>query len=564
MSTRSKHADKTHLQKIIYIACIGGLLIPLAMVSRPEVRDESRSITDGGGVLARLREENDLSQAKMSEVDPVSETMKLASLGLRGVAVNALWMQAIEHKKREEYDKLAATLQTLTKIQPNFVKVWEYQAHNLAYNVSMEFDDYEYRYEWVTKGLDFLKDGIPYNKSDHRMTDSLGFMTGNKMGKSDEKIQFRRMFRKDNDFHGLMSDLVDPELYDDPDYGFDSWQLAWQFYDISRDLVEQQSQRQYKSDLMFKMYRPSQRRNQALTLADEFETDEAIQGIWGDAAEQWIGYGNEPLTNSLGVTFTLERIEQYEQQIEDLQRQLDELVPAGTREERELVRQDELNLTEDEQALLDMPADQRDDQSELAAQTLMRAINTHDRDFDLKIAMEATEANQLEAKRIAGEIRQAIQQIEAAMRDGTTVNYTFWKDRNKAESEDAAVRARQAIFRAQAMQRRSIYDDEYELDYKTGEKKVTLQGATSLYVEGFAKWKELLDEYPSLLLDGPLSDDLADYMHQYQELLKISGLEWPDDFPLQGLVDARFEDREPDELPTSEDLAERRSARGEE
>ena len=48
--------------------------------------------------------------------------MKLASMGLRGVAVNILWMQALEHQKNENYDKLAQTLQTLTKVQPNFVK----------------------------------------------------------------------------------------------------------------------------------------------------------------------------------------------------------------------------------------------------------------------------------------------------------------------------------------------------------------------------------------------------------------------------------------------------------
>jgi len=58
--------------------------------------------------------------------------------------------------------------QALTKIQPSFVKVWEHQAHNLSYNISMEFDDYEYRYQWVKKGIGFLKQGIPHNKRDHR------------------------------------------------------------------------------------------------------------------------------------------------------------------------------------------------------------------------------------------------------------------------------------------------------------------------------------------------------------------------------------------------------------
>ena len=148
------------VRKIIYLVAIVVLLIPMSLVSRPGQVSETGK-DNAGGKLARLRQEHKLSQAQLSEIDPASETMKLASLGLRGGAVNMLWMKAIDYKKKENYDQLAATLEALTKIQPSFVKVWEYQAHNLAYNVSMEFDDYEYRYHWVKKGLDFLKRGVP-------------------------------------------------------------------------------------------------------------------------------------------------------------------------------------------------------------------------------------------------------------------------------------------------------------------------------------------------------------------------------------------------------------------
>ena len=152
--------SNSFVRKIVYIIVIAVLLIPLSMITRPSVKNQNE-----GGVLARLRVKHNLSQAELSEIDPASETMKLASLGLRGVAVNMLWMQAIEHKKREEYDELASSLKALTKLQPNFVKVWEYQAHNLAYNVSMEFDDYEYRREWVNRGLMFMKQGVKHNLS---------------------------------------------------------------------------------------------------------------------------------------------------------------------------------------------------------------------------------------------------------------------------------------------------------------------------------------------------------------------------------------------------------------
>ena len=218
------------VRKIIYLLAIVALLIPMSLISRPAQRAENVKDSNSGGKLSQLRDEYSLSQSQLSKIDPASETMKLASLGLRGVAVNMLWLQAIEHKKTENYDQLAATLEALTKIQPNFIKVWEFQAHNLAYNVSMEFDDYEYRYHWVKKGLGFLKRGIPYNKTDHRMSDNLGFFTGNKFGKSDEKESFRRIFREDSEFHEEMSDEIAPDSYDTRAYGHDSWKMAYQWY----------------------------------------------------------------------------------------------------------------------------------------------------------------------------------------------------------------------------------------------------------------------------------------------------------------------------------------------
>ena len=44
-----------------------------------------------------------LGQANLGEIDPASETIKLATLGLRGVAVNLLWEKANHYKKIEDW-----------------------------------------------------------------------------------------------------------------------------------------------------------------------------------------------------------------------------------------------------------------------------------------------------------------------------------------------------------------------------------------------------------------------------------------------------------------------------
>ena len=428
------------VRKVIYIAAIGLLLIPLSLVSRPEIRDGNGNIENAGGQLSKLREEYSLSQAKLAEIDPASETMKLASLGLRGVAVNMLWMQAMEHKKKENYDQLASTLKALTKIQPNFVKVWKYQAHNLAYNVSMEFDDYEYRYHWVKRGIAFLKEGVAYNKTDHRMTDELGFFTGNKIGKSDERDSFRRMFRRDDEFHSEMSDFIDPESYDTRGYGPDNWKMAYQWYDFSRRLVQEQSYPQRSSDMMFYMYRPSQLRNQAMSLQNEYRTDEIIQEIWRASSNEWLDYGEEPISNTLGVTITLEGMVKNEKELESLRRKLDEMVP-GARQEQLVILKDLAEISDEEMYAFELPFDQRNDEQIRIAREVQAKLQYYDSNLEDKIAMQAKPDDQLKARRIVEEIKRVIRQMATIDKDSGTVNYAFWKARTNAESTDICVRA---------------------------------------------------------------------------------------------------------------------------
>ncbi len=560
--------SKPFIRKIIYIAIIGALLIPLSMISRPETRDSDGNIADAGGQLSVLREKHDLSQAKMSEIDPASETMKLASLGLRGVAVNMLWMQAMEHKKKENYDQLASTLQALTKIQPSFVKVWEHQAHNLAYNVSMEFDDYEYRYQWVKKGVGFLKQGIPYNKRDHRITDQLGFFTGNKFGKSDEKLSFRRMFREDLEFHDEMSDYIEPSLYDSA-YGHDNWLMAYHWYDYSRTLVEEKSCRQMRSDLLFYMWRPAQLRNQALGILAEERPDEAVEDIWKRAASEWNDYGNQKISNTLGVTVTLEEMSKFEADIKTWREKLDALPPregsdeASIGEIRQQMMADLINdqqIPEDEMAMLELSSDELNDQQSRIVNDLKETLGQMEAELDPQLVLETRDEDRFEANKIVGEIAQLQRKMSTIGRNADTVNYGYWRARTSSEAETETTNAHVAIYDAEEMWRQSIYDDEYDFDYKTKTKTITKRGAITLYEDAFRKWDDVLNKYPDLK-DGVFVQELMEKANVYWDMLKITNREWPDDFPLQKLIDDRAANGEMDNLPTTEMLEAMRSQR---
>ena len=547
------------IRKIIYIALIGVLILPLWFIAAPETRDADGQIANDGGVLSQLRNKHDLSQARLSEVDPASETMKLASLGLRGIAVNVLWSQANEQKKNGDFDGLNSTLQALTKIQPSFIRVWEYQAHNLAYNVSMEFDDYEYRYHWVKKGLNFLKGGIRYNKQDHRITDNLGFFTGNKMGKSDEKDSFRRIFGSDYAFHDEMSDRIDPESYELREYGHDSWKMAYQWYNYSRKMVDSGAAKKQRSDMIFYMFRPSQIRNMGLSLQAEHPTGSVIQEVWRDAYEEWQDYGEQELVNTLGVRIKLNGSIRIEDKLDRLRRDLDALVPEGTR--RELTQEILPNsrLTEDEQReyqmLSKLSADQFSNDDQQRWRYLSNIIKTEISQLDQRVAAEAATYNLVAATEIVGEIVRAQKELKTISRDNQTVNYPYWDSRTRTESENATVVAQRALYDAQQQWKQSIYEDEFDYDYRTKKKTITREGAITLYNEAFEYWKPILKANPRLN-EAQLGDRLIDNIKEYQKMLDFTNREWPKDFAMQDFIDARARAGERDDLPTTAQLEE--------
>ena len=518
--------NRSFTRKIIYIALIACLLIPLSMIARPASVDPN-----SGGQLADLREKFELSQGQMTEIDPASETMKLVSLGLRGIAVNMLWMQSMEHKKKRNWDGVESTLNVLVKIQQNFIKVWEYQAHNMSYNISMEFDDFEYRYRWVKKGISFLTKGLKPNFRDHRMTDNLGQFTGLKLGVADEKKQFRRIFRNDTPFHDEMAEHgIDKRSYflGEP-YRYDNWLLSYQWYDKSRKKVVDKSYQQHSSDMMFYMKRPAQLRNSAAAIGKEFRTDEAIQLLWGRAHDEWIDYGHVPLGNTFGQVISLEDLTRIEENLERKRKELDALAPAGLRDEIVREIESKVDFSEDEIAALDVPDDLRDDAQQALAKGASFRMNEEMAKVDKAILEKVAKKDRFQARKIVDEISGLLADMRTIDKYQGTINYRYWRIRTLAENDETAILARQLMDDAQELQRQSIFDDEYIVDPETGEKKITRKGALSTYMASYEEFAVLLERYPHMR-DGELASEIIESLEVFQEMRKIGGLDWPDDF----------------------------------
>ncbi len=535
--------SKQFVRKIIYIAAITALLIPLSLVGRPSTRNIDNAIVDQGGILSRLRNDNDLSQASLSQIDPASETMKLGSLGLRGLAVNLLWMQVLDAKDKKEWDALSAALETLVKLQPNFIEVWKYQAHNLSYNVSVEFDDYEYRYLWVRNGIDFLTQGIVANRRDHRIQNELGRFTGQKFGTADERFQYRRLFRSDDLFHDRMGQFVNMSNVD-TQYGKDNWLLAHEWYRLAEDMVDRgvdgREVKRRTPAAQFYQFKPAQRRNMMLSLQGEYRVEQEFAAEqWDRSLREWIDYGRRTLTSQMGLSYNLEQEGVRLQEVHRLRAALDELAPGRRPELRGQAIQRALNenvLNPYEIELLSRPLDELDDRELRQAQAAEAKLLPFTVEVERAIADQASPQDRGEAMRLSQEIVLAIHKIDSAEKDRSVWNYTHWRKRTEAESTEAAINARQAEFDASELQRKAIYMAYADINPITGERE-TIPGAIQEYERAFRIWSEVFKAFPELT-EGTLIDDLIEECRTYSAIREQAGLlPWIANHPLQSVVD---------------------------
>src|SRR5262245_10316500 len=127
------------------------------------------------------------------------------------------------------------TVDLITMLQPHFLSVWTFQGWNLAYNVSVEWDAPEDKYEWIKKGIQFLQEGVRMNRKSPDLVWYTAWTYYHKIGFSDESIILRRLFRDDDD--DAFKTYVDP-VTKVQDVRNDNFQLAYSWFNRSVDLVD--------------------------------------------------------------------------------------------------------------------------------------------------------------------------------------------------------------------------------------------------------------------------------------------------------------------------------------
>ncbi|EMI20113.1 IRE (iron responsive element)-like protein [Rhodopirellula maiorica SM1] len=336
----------------------------------------------------------------------------------------------------------------------------------------------------VREGTEFLSKGVRQNRNAPRLVWYTGWFYGNKMGMSDEKTQFRKLFSEDEVLHeSLMQQgiAVDSPEARGPYFKPDNWLVGRLWLMHGYDIVDSGVKIRRQTPLNFFETGPKWRIKHAESIEEEGVLDDRAQNAWQLASEGWRRFGERSVPTTSPFTIKLGQLD-------------------------ELVRLKALRIEEFKKTVGDAAS----------------GVNEH-ADF-MELAKRADPKVRLQAIELAGEIADLEQRRNKTDGYRKQINYPYWDTLSLAEQEERTVTARRLIYEAEKA------NEAAELDK-----------AIDLYEQAFAIWAEIFDDYPILTIDDS-AEDLMQSVRRYS--IAIDSEELPEDFPLNAFVEMMAGGRE--------------------
>jgi len=160
--------------------------------------------------------------APLENAPPILAFTTVALGGFRGLIANLLWIRASDLQEDGKYFEMVTLAGWITKLQPRIPTVWYHQAWNMAYNISIKFQDPRDRWQWVRRGIELLRDeGLAYNPQETLLYRELAWFFQHKMGANldDGHLYFKQIWA-DNMYQVLgpgranFDDLINPKTDD--------------------------------------------------------------------------------------------------------------------------------------------------------------------------------------------------------------------------------------------------------------------------------------------------------------------------------------------------------------
>jgi hypothetical protein len=280
-------------RKFVYLGGIIVMLIPIIWLGMPSAQPG-----DLAGKLSELRTRYDLGENQLGQIDPTSAAMNLVLLGFRGIAADLIWVEACGNEETKNWAELRGNVDTIVMLQPHFVKVWDHQGWNLAYNVSAAWDLVADRYFWVKEGAKFVQKGSRINRKVAMLPYREGQIIGTKIGRADEWKFYRKFFSEKDPNEELFKGGPDREV--NPE-GKDNYLAAKRLYEIANDLELQYPQTVTMLRIFFRSYPYRSQFAYADALQREGLFDEVSRTAWEEGYREWVAkYGQEKFESEFG------------------------------------------------------------------------------------------------------------------------------------------------------------------------------------------------------------------------------------------------------------------------
>jgi hypothetical protein len=477
------NSNNSFFRKMVYLCCLLMVAVPIVWLGRPS------SPGDQGGKLAQERSEARLGQADLGAIDPASETIRLATLGLRGIAVTMLWNAANNYKKTEDWTAFQSTLEQLARLQPYFVKVWQYQAWNLSYNVSVELDNVRDRFYYVKQGIEYLMEGIGYNRDHPRLLDDLGWFTGNKVGRADEHEIYRKLYKLDED----LNPNDDPALRD-------NWLASKHWYEQAVASVDEKGQS--LSTMNPTTFYDSPARSQ-ISYAEAIEEEgifgETAKRAWRDGGRLWKEYGEREMPSTDDFKIRLVDENKWKLEAARLRNELDALDPGI---EAKMKEEAQDKLTENQRRVWEsLPLTPTADEQKWH-QEAMAIMDVTVPKIAARIAKDQPE-NAAKAQSLASRIDDANRRANLISSNRDVANYEYWRIRCNLEQTAESLKAREFAHQAERL-------------FAEGDP----EGAKELYEQCFVEWGKALDQFPEMPRDSTTGGDLMEFIEDYARVLE--------------------------------------------
>ena len=143
--------------------------------------------------------------------DLPTEAVTLILGGFRGPYVVWLWMKVEDDMQRKVQFDLIDRVTKIAAFQPDYPEMWTFHAWNFAWNVSVQWQSPERKYQWIRRAIEFLREGNRRNPHSAEIMEALGWVYSEKLGRSAEAFYYRRRVMEDE---GRSTFLIAHEWYD--------------------------------------------------------------------------------------------------------------------------------------------------------------------------------------------------------------------------------------------------------------------------------------------------------------------------------------------------------------